>query len=282
MANVKELDPGASPLHYFGAELRRLRDEAGLTLAQLGSVLYCTGSLIGQIETAAKTPTLDFVQRVDVALGADGALLRLWDLVKRSRLPYKQRRVAEFEESANQILTYQPQVVHGLLQTKAYAREVLCALSHDDLDAKMAGRLERQRILERAAPPLLWVVLGEAVLHHEVGGQETMRTQLLRLLQYRHVGQVNIQVLPFRLGVHAGLNGAFTLFSYEDQPNVAYAESYEGVEATVDPQEFRARSLRYDHLRAAALSPADSAELIARVMEERYERGSRSAEWPMA
>lgn len=64
---------------------------------------------------------------------------------------------------------------------------------------------------------------------------------------------------------------AFTLFSYEGQPNIAYAESYDGVDATANPQEFRARSLCYDLLRASALSPEDSADLIARVMEERYE-----------
>ncbi|MGW7521277.1 helix-turn-helix domain-containing protein [Streptomyces sp. NPDC054796] len=282
MANVKELDPGASPLHYFGAELRRLRDEAGLTLAQLGSVLYCTGSLIGQIETASKTPTLDFVQRVDAALGAEGALLRLWDLVKRSRLPSWYQKIAEMEATAREIRVFQAQLVHGLLQTEEYARAVIGVMPHDEIDSKVAARLDRQRILEREQAPLLWVVLGEGVLYQEIGGKNVMRGQLARLLNYRHNNNVQIQVLPFSAGAHTGLSGSFSIFSFARKDDVAYAEDYEGGNSTIDPVEVRARSLRYDLLRASALPPGDSADLIARVMEERYEYQSRPVRRPMA
>ncbi|MFC4493266.1 helix-turn-helix domain-containing protein [Streptomyces ovatisporus] len=271
MANIKELDPGASPLHYFGAELRRLREQSGLTLAQLGKVVFCTGSLIGQVETATKTPTLEFIQRADAALEAEGALLRLWPLLKRSRVPYKHRRIAEIEAPATQILAFQPQVVHGLLQTEWYARAVLGVLDNEDLDDRVGPWLDRQRILQRPHPPLYWVVLGEAVLYQEIGGRDVMRTQLARLLSYRHTRHVHVQVLPFSAGAHAGLAGAFSLFSYDNQPSLVYAESCGGGEPTVNPQEFRDSSLRYDLLRAAALSTEDSADLIARVMEERYE-----------
>ncbi len=106
-----------------------------------------------------------------------------------------------------------------------------------------------------------------------------MAQQLLCLLDYRHVDDVQIQILPFAVGAHQGMFGAFTLFSYEDQPNIAYAEGYDGVDATANPQEFRARSLRYDLLRASALSPGDSAALIARVLEERYEY-TEQVQWP--
>ena len=213
MANIKELDPGASPLHYFGAELRRLRERAGLTLAQLGKIVFCTGSLIGQVETAAKTPTLEFIQRADAALGAEGALLRLWPLLKRSRVPYRHRRIAEIESPATQILAFQPQVVHGLLQTEGYARAVLGVLDNEYLDERVEPWLDRQRILKCAQPPLYWAVLGEAVLYQEIGGRDVMGTQLARLLSYRNTKHVQIQVLPFSAGAHAGLVGAFSLFS---------------------------------------------------------------------
>jgi transcriptional regulator with XRE-family HTH domain len=283
LANIKELDPGASPLHYFGAELRRLREQAELTLSQLGKVVFCTGSLIGQIETAAKAPSLEFIQRADAALGAEGALLRLWPLLKRSRLPYKQRRVAEIESPATQILAFQPQVVHGLLQTEGYARAVLRLSQHHDLEQELAARVHRQRILNRADAPLLWVVLSEAVLYQQVGGRHVMAEQLLHLLEYRDVAHVHVQVLPFAAGAHPGMLGAFTLFTYEDQPNIAYAEGYDGVDATANPTEYKARSLRYDLLRASALSPGDSADLIARVLEERYEhQPAATSDLPLA
>jgi transcriptional regulator with XRE-family HTH domain len=248
-----------------------LRERAGLTLAQLGKIVFCTGSLIGQIETAAKTPTLEFIQRADAALGADGALLRLWPLLKRSRVPFKHRHVAEIESTATQILAFQPQVVHGLLQVEGYARAVLGVLDNEDLDERIEPWMDRQRILKSPHPPLYWIVLGEAVLYQQVGGRDVMRAQLAHLLSFRHTKHVQIQVLPFSAGAHAGLVGAFMLFSYENQPGLVYPEGLGGGEPTINPAEFRDSSLRYDLLRAAALSTEDSAELIARVMEERYE-----------
>ncbi|WP_052866876.1 helix-turn-helix domain-containing protein [Streptomyces niger] len=282
MANCKALDPGASPLDYFGAELRRLREQAGLTLDQLGKRVYLTGSMIGQVETAAKMPKDEHIPRLDEALGAEGALVRLWELVRRSKLPYKHRRVAELQSSARRILAYQPQVVYGLLQTPEYARAILGVLDKEGLDARVDAWLGRQRILERDKPPLLWVVLGEGVLHQEVGGREVMRKQLAHLLSYRDSRHVHIQVLPYSVGAHAGLVGAFSLFSYRGQADIVYAESYGGAEPTADPESAEDCSLRYDHLQSAALAPNVSAELIARVREERYGNACEPGPPPVA
>lgn len=103
----RELDPSVSPLDYYGYELRRAREGAGLTLAQLGSVVFCTGSLIGQIETAAKVPQRDFSERLDAALGTDGLFSRLVGLVLRSQLPGWFQAFAELEANATYISAYQ-------------------------------------------------------------------------------------------------------------------------------------------------------------------------------
>lgn len=282
MPNIKELDPGASPLHYFGAELRRLREKAGLTLAQLGSIVYLTGSMIGQIETATKTPKEEHVSRFDLAVGADGALIRLWELVKRHRLPGWYQQIAEMERSAREIRVFHTQLVHGLLQTAGYARAVLSVMRQGDLEGKVEARLDRQQVLARSRPPLLWVVLSEAVIHQEVGGKAVMREQLAHLLDCQLTDEVQVQVLPFSAGAHTGLSGSFTLFSFEDQADAAYSEDYEGGNVSINPQEVRARSLRYDLLRANALPPGESAELIARVMEDRYEHRSECGPHPVA
>ncbi|WP_455355533.1 helix-turn-helix domain-containing protein [Streptomyces sp. SYSU K217416] len=283
MANIRELDPGASPLHYFGAELRRLRDAAGLTLDQLGKIVFLTGSMIGQIETATKTPKDEHIPRLDAALGADGALVRAWELARRSRLPGWYQRIAQMEATVDKILVFQATVVHGLLQTDGYARAVLGVMHPEDLDIKVEARLARQEILKRAEPPMLWVVLAEAVLHQEIGGKAVMRTQLEHLLSFRRCESVQIQVLPFTAGAHAGMTGSFTIFSFDDQADVAYSEGYEdGGWAVVNSKEVKARWLRYDLLRAAALSPEDSADLIHRVMEERYEQRPGPGRRPVA
>ncbi|MGP3979689.1 helix-turn-helix domain-containing protein [Streptomyces sp. KR80] len=270
MVNIRDLDPSASPLDYYGAELRRFREAAGLNQKQLGEIIYCTGSLVGQIETARKLPTREFTERADAALGTDGALSRMLPLVLRSQLPSWFQPYAGMEARANHIHTFQAQLVHGLLQTEEYARAVLGVMDQDRLEERVAARRERQRILERENPPLVWVVMSEAVLYQVIGGRKVMRNQLAHLLSFRDRTWVQIQVLPFAAGAHAGLLGTFTLLRFDDDPDIVYGEDYGTGQMTANPHDVKARSLRYDHLQAAALSVEDSAELIARVMEERY------------
>ncbi|NUK21393.1 helix-turn-helix domain-containing protein [Streptomyces lunaelactis] len=270
MTHIRDLDPSASPLDYYGAELRRLREAADLNQKQLGSIIYCTGSLVGQIETARKVPTREFSERVDAALGTEGALSRLVGLVLRSQLPSWFQPYAELESRATYISTYQAQVVYGLLQTESYARAVLAAPSPDNLDELVAARIERQRILAREHPPLTWVVLDEAALYRPIGGRTVMRNQLRHLLDLRDQRRVNVQVLPFSAGEHTGLTGSFTLMRFGQDPDLLYTEDFVSGHATANPEAANEGSLRYARLQAAALSVEDSAALISRVMEERY------------
>ncbi|WP_405447153.1 Scr1 family TA system antitoxin-like transcriptional regulator [Streptomyces erythrochromogenes] len=275
MVGVRDLDPSASPLDYYGSELRRLREDAGLNQAQLGSIVFCTGSLIGQVETTRRVPTRDFSERVDAALGTGGVFSRLVGLVLRHQLPTWFQPYAEMEARAAYISTFQAQLVYGLLQTEEYARAVLGVRSEGDLDAKVAARMERQRILDRENPPLMWVVLSEAVLHQEIGGRAVMRNQLAHLLDLQGREWVRVQILPFEAGAHAGQMGSFTVLRFDDDPDIVYTEDFVQGHMTANPQALREGSLRYDHLQAAALSLEDSAALIARVLEERY--GDRPA-----
>ncbi|MFI1400040.1 helix-turn-helix domain-containing protein [Streptomyces sp. NPDC020681] len=270
MTHIRDLDPSASPLDYYGAELRRLREAADLNQKQLGGIIYCTGSLVGQIETARKVPTREFSERVDAALGTEGALSRLVGLVLRSQLPSWFQPYADLESRATYLSTFQAQLVYGLLQTEAYARAVLGVRTEENLDARVAARMERQRILERDSPPLMWVVLSEAVLHQETGGRKVMREQLDRLLELRKREWVKVQILPFAAGAHTGLMGSFNILRFDDDPDLVYTEDFLQGHMTANSQALREGSLRYDHLQAAALSLDDSAALIARVMEERY------------
>ncbi|MCM2414334.1 helix-turn-helix transcriptional regulator [Streptomyces sp. RKAG290] len=270
MANVQSLDPSASPLDYYGWELRRQREAHGLKQGQLGEIIFCTGSLVGQIETTKKVPTRDFSERVDAALGTDGVFSRLMGLVLRSQLPTWFQPYADMEAKAAYISTYQAQLVYGLLQTESYARALLGVDHPDKIDEMSAARLDRQRILERENPPALWIVLSEAALLQEVGGRDVMREQLGRLLDYRNDPWVQLQVLPFEVGQHTGMMGSFTLLRFEDDPDLFYVESYDQGHMTANPSVIKERSVGYARLQATALSPEDSAMLIARVMEEQY------------
>ncbi|WP_405708794.1 helix-turn-helix transcriptional regulator [Streptomyces xanthophaeus] len=270
MVSMRDLDPSASPLDYYGFELRRLREEAGLKQAQLGAIVFCTGSLIGQVETTKRVPTRDFSERIDAALGTGGLFSRLVGLVLRSQLPTWFQPFAQMEARAAYISSFQAQLVDGLLQTQAYARAVLGVRNEKNLDARVAARMDRQRIFDRENPPLSWAVLSEAVLHQEVGGREVMRDQLAHLLALESREWVQVQILPFEAGAHAGVMGSFTLLRFDDDPDLVYTEDFVQGHMTANPQALREGSLRYDHLQAAALSVEESAARIARVMEERY------------
>ncbi|MFD5647028.1 helix-turn-helix transcriptional regulator [Streptomyces anulatus] len=270
MANIQSLDPDASPLAYYGGELRRQREAQGLTQPQLGTIIFCTGSLVGQIETTKKIPTRDFSERVDAALGTDGTFSRLVGLVLRSQLPTWFQPYADMEAKAAYISTYQAQVVYGLLQTEEYARAVLATGMPDDLEGLLAARMERQRILERERPPLAWAILDEAVLYRPIGGHEVMRAQLQRLLDCATHRWMRIQVLPFEAGEHASLAGSFTGMRFDDDPDVIYTEDVISGHMTANAETVREASLRYAHLQATALSVEESVARISRVMEERY------------
>lgn len=282
MTNISVLDPSASPLDYYGFELRRHREAAGLTQKEFGDVVNYTGSLVGQIETARKLPTDVFSERADAALGTGGLLSRLVGLVLRSQLPAWFQQVAELEARAIEICTFHTHLVHGLLQTEGYARAVLGALDTSRLDDRTAVRLARQRIFDKGEPPVLWAVISEAALYQEMGGRETMRGQLAQLLSFEENPRINIQVLPYSAGAHAGMTGSYDLFRFTSDPAIVYTEGYGMGHPTANPDTVKDCSLRYDHLQAAALSLRDSAEVIRRAMEERYGEQRDSDRHPVA
>ncbi|CAL9435648.1 hypothetical protein SUDANB140_02136 [Streptomyces sp. enrichment culture] len=109
-----------------------------------------------------------------------------------------------------------------------------------------------------------------------------MRGQLAHLLSSEDDPRINVQVLPFSVGAHAGLQGSFTLFRFTQDPAIVYTEGYDAGHPAANPETVADCSLRYDHLRAAALSLKDSAALIRQTMEERYGEQGDTDDDPVA
>ncbi|MFI1965750.1 helix-turn-helix domain-containing protein [Streptomyces pathocidini] len=268
MPNPNDLDPSRSPLAFFGADLRRHRENADMSQRDVGKAVYCSGALVGYIETAKRFPTQTFAEACDKLFGTDGSFGRLWELVARCALPSWFREYPEFEAAATRIRTYQAQVMYGLLQTEDFARAALQPGRHKDLDDAVAARMKRQRILTRPTAPEIWVVLDEAVLRRHSATPEVMRGQLQRLLDYRYDRNMVIQILPFSAGVPTSLDGSFSLLFMDEGADFVYSEGVGTAQVMAHPDEFEQAAFRYDLLRAAALSPEDSAELIASLLEE--------------
>jgi hypothetical protein len=169
---------------------------------------------------------------------------------------------------------YEASVVHGLLQTQDYARAVLREMfarhTEQQIERLVDLRMERQRRLDDDPPIELWAVLDEAVIRRPVGGTYVMRSQLKHLLASAARPGVTVQVLPFACGAHAGLGGPFSILEFPDRSDseVAYVESVVGIIYLEKDKEVRARADAFDRLRASALAPGASADLIARVADD--------------
>ncbi|MFG2963184.1 Scr1 family TA system antitoxin-like transcriptional regulator [Streptomyces sp. NPDC048288] len=263
----------------FGARVRRLRLAAGLTQAELGDRTHVVSTRITQIERASGAkPTLELARALDVALGADDLLVELWPYVYRETFPDWSRKFMEYSERAMAIRQYAAHVVPGLLQTEAYARAVLSVGrtlgSKEQLEERVAARMGRQGRLGAADRPELWVVLDEAVLRRPVGGPEVMREQLERLLDGVAERHVTVQVLPFNQGEHDVMGGSLTVLTMPDDSEAAYTEGAHFGQLVEDPHEVRSFALTYDRLRAAALPPLMSLDMIRSVMEDSH-RGAK-------
>lgn len=130
-------DPGSSPLAFFAAELKRLRSIGGMTQEQLAEATTYSPALVAAIETCRRIPSDDFATRADKALGTDGILARLQQLVESTAVLPWFRDLVETERSAVSIQTYESYLVPGLLQSEDYARHAVSAtrprLSEDEV-----------------------------------------------------------------------------------------------------------------------------------------------------
>ncbi|WP_234540229.1 helix-turn-helix domain-containing protein [Streptomyces shenzhenensis] len=263
----------------FGSRVRRLRTAAGLTQAELGAAVHVVSTRITQIERASGArPTLELARALDAALVADELLVELWPYVYREAFPDWSRKFMAYSERAVVIREYAAHVVPGLLQTEAYARAVLSVGrtlgSKEQLEERVTARMGRQERLNASDRPELWVVLDEAVLRRPVGGPEVMREQLGRLLDAAVERQVTVQVLPFDQGEHDVMGGSLTVLTMPDGSEAAYTEGAHYGQLVEDPDEVRSFALTYDRLRAAALPPLMSLDMIRSVMEDNH-RGAK-------
>jgi transcriptional regulator with XRE-family HTH domain len=269
MASARELDPGASTLAFFGAELRRHRVAAGLSQDDLGRAINFSGALVGRVEMAERMPSQDFAERCDEALHTGGFFGRFRDLVKREAFPSWFGPFVEYEERASKIDNWDNRFVPGLLQTEDYARAVLRAgrprEAPEVIERDVAARMDRQAILARENPPLLWCVLDEAVLRRPVGGPETMGEQVKRLEEVADSTSVVLQVLPFGVTEHHGADGPLTILEFSSGPPVAYAEGWRSGRMIESAAEVADAVVSFDLIRAAALSRGASLDLIRSV-----------------
>ena len=268
----------------LGAELRRIRETQHVTAEDAAIRLGWYKAKVSKIETGTITiPWSDVVELLDL-YGCDDAGKReaLIQLAKQAKqkgwwqpfndlLSRDYATLIDLESAASSLRIYYPLTVPGLLQTADYARTIIgrsgpLELDEDSVERRVQLRLQRQAVIAEEPGLEMWVVLDEAALHRLIGGPVVMRAQLRRLAQAARIPGVTVQVIPYEAGPHASMASSVGIVAFpEPDEDIVYIETIVGILFLEREAEIRAATLGFDYLRAAALSAADSLDLIVSV-----------------
>jgi transcriptional regulator with XRE-family HTH domain len=287
---VSEARPAAAPTVLrvvLGKRLADLREKAGVSYEQAGRALDVTHATVRRMEKAEVGLKLPYVEKLLTTYGVtdpvevEGFLTLAreanrpgWWHRYRDVLPDWFSAFVSLEGEAGVIRAYEPHYVPGLLQTETYARAVLRAglpnARPEAIERGLALRLERQALLTREKPPLLWVVIDETVLRRPIGGPEIMRAQIDRLIEACAMPTIRLQVMPFAAGPHPAMYGPFHIFRFELQelPDMVCAESLVGA-VYFDERDDVSTFLEALDRMCAQAAPAHSTEaFLGRVRKE--------------
>lgn len=272
----------------LGRILRKLRDRAGLTIDQVAEEVELSSSTISRIETAkVGVRPLEVRALLEIYKVDERQREELLDLARKSRqqpwwyefreVPRSTLSLAGYESNAVSIRQYSALVLPGFLQTRAYASAVIHAIRHDatgeEFEQRLELRMHRQALLRQKGAPDFRFILDEATLRRPVDDPGMMREQVQRLIEVSALPNVTLQVLPFAAGLHAGLDGEFTILSFSDpaDPDLVYIENSGGdlyLEAEDKVERYR---LIFSHLQAAALNPVESSRALTDIHQHMTE-----------
>lgn len=257
-------------LRAFGAVLKVFRERASLTQEQLAERVCFSMHFVASIEQGRRLPPGDFVERAEEVLDALGVLRAAARHVARQPgLAAWFRQWAQLEATAVSLGTYECRVVPGLLQTEAYTRAVMLNVppppTEEEVEQRIAARLERQELLTRKPPIAFSFIVEESVLLRHTGGEDVTRELLGHLLACARLWNVELQIMPLRQPQHAGADGPMRLLEAQDHQWLGYAEGQQTGQLISGRKDVSLMQMRYAKMRSQALSPADSAELLKRM-----------------
>ncbi|MGH3847445.1 MAG: helix-turn-helix domain-containing protein [Pseudonocardiaceae bacterium] len=273
---------------WIGLELRRLRQEAGRSRPEAAARLDQSRTAIGHLETGRNLPS---GPALEILLGYYGVLERLpffrdlvnaarkgrnwWDRLAGVAPPWFDLFLG-LEAGAAEINIFAIYLVPGLLQIPEYAEAVFRAdpvLTDEELQRRMAVRLGRQQILDRADDPVrLWVVLDESVLYRRRGTPQIMAAQIEHLIEASLRPRIDLQVLPLDAGAHLAQQGGFQLLKFPAEmvgdPGVVYLELVVEGRYYEDPEQVARYDQAITRLRVQAASLEESRALMRRALKE--------------
>ncbi|MFC7828546.1 helix-turn-helix domain-containing protein [Streptomyces sp. NPDC057375] len=257
----------------LGRTLRLLREKEGKSLGQLADESGYDKSYLSRLESGERLSKVTVMEDLDGYYGSGDLLVSLWKLARIDAFKDKYKEYMRLEAAARMISVYAPSVP-GLLQTEAFAREVLSepqatVQDREAAEEQVAARLGRQLLLRKDPAPSARFIIDELALRRASAGAETWADQLAHIEAAAQWPNVVVQVLPFSAGVHHLMGkGSLTLLRHTDGSSVAYTEGGSSGVLMDDPEDVLRHCLSYDRLRDLALSPSDSLAFIKDVLEE--------------
>lgn len=271
----------------LGAQLRRFREQAGISREDAGYHIRASGSKISRMELGRVSlrerdvaDLVDFYGVIDSAQ-RDGLLALVreanatpWWQKFGDAMPDWFAMYVGLEESASLIRGYDAQFVSGLLQTEEYARSVVLIGAGDvpdtEIERRVALRLGRQKLLTRESPPRFWTIVDEAALRRPIGGREVMRGQLQRMIALAEEPNVTLQVMPFRFGGHAAEGGTFTILRFADpeMSDIVYVEQLTSAQYLDKADDLDRYAAVMERLSVTAASPQRTQEILAEMLKE--------------
>ena len=266
----------------LGQELRRLREIKGMTAEEVAERLLVSQSKISRLENGRRSISQRDVRDLCGVYEVEDHRIvdSLMQMAKDSRqqgwwhafgdIPYSV--YIGLETDAASLRVYEPQVVPGLLQTREYAEALISGALPEappsDIEKRVSVRARRQDRISAPEHPLrLWAVIDEAALRRLVGGKQVMVNQLEHLIAQSQLPHVTVQVLPFDMGAHPGINGQYAILEFPDaaDSSVVYIEGVTSdlyLEKAHDVQRY---SVMYEHLRAQALNVEQTRQFIEEI-----------------
>ncbi|MEU5326826.1 helix-turn-helix domain-containing protein [Streptomyces parvus] len=257
-------------LKMFGEVVKTFRKRARLTQEQFAPLVGYSPETVASIEQGRRLPPPDFAERADSILDAFGVILAAAKhLTRRKGLASWFRQWAELELSALSLYTYECRLIPGLLQTPAYVRRLLAdrlpPLADEQIEARLAARLERQRLLNERPNTAFSFILEEHLFLRDLGGEDVTRELLDHILDLSELRNVEIQIMPLARHHHAAIDGPMQLLETPDHQWFGYLEGQLYGQFVSDPKVVSVIQMRCASMRSQALSLEDSQSLMRRM-----------------
>jgi transcriptional regulator with XRE-family HTH domain len=256
----------------FVADVKAQRDVRGWTQQQLADACLFSVSVISNIESFQRAPLVEHGEAIDRAFGLKRAFAEAARAIQEGvSFPPAFRSFKEDEKNATDLFIFEHSFQPGLFQTERYARAVLKRhpnVSDAVVEERVAARLARQGILTREdpPPPRVWALLDEAVLRRRVGDADTMREQLMRVLELSELPGVTIQVIEGMEG-HVGLLGAFAIAEGPGRASIVNVDDITDGRVRQEPAALDQVWLTFRAMQTEALPVRASRDLIVRIAE---------------